>query len=146
MNTVATDSLKRDRSDAREVAIAVVWLHGKFLVGQRPGDVALGGYWEFPGGKVHVGESPTEAAIRECHEETGLIVDVTKPLATVHHRYDHGAVLLHFFLCRLLDSRSSSPHLPFVWVTREELSQLEFPPANHGVILDLPRTDEQGAM
>jgi 8-oxo-dGTP diphosphatase len=34
--------------------------------------------WEFPGGQVEVGESITDAAIREVKEETGINVEITK--------------------------------------------------------------------
>ena len=61
-----------------DIAIAVVEQHGQFLIGQRPADVALGGLWEFPGGKVEPGELPVNAAIRECLEETGLVVRISK--------------------------------------------------------------------
>lgn len=35
-------------------------------------DAVLGGYWCFPGGKVHAGETLASAVVRECLEETGL--------------------------------------------------------------------------
>jgi mutator protein MutT len=60
-----------------EIAVAVVEHQGRFLIGKRPDDAALGGYWEFPGGKVEQGESPADAAIRECLEETGVASSTT---------------------------------------------------------------------
>lgn len=45
----------------------------KFLfVRRHQHDPVLGGYWGFPGGKVHVGETLATALIRECREETSL--------------------------------------------------------------------------
>lgn len=41
-------------------------------------------YWEVPGGLVELGESPREAARRECGEELGLQVDVGDALV-VHY-------------------------------------------------------------
>jgi len=38
--------------------------------------------WEIPGGQVDDGESPEEAAIRECLEETGIKCTNLKPLLT----------------------------------------------------------------
>ena len=58
------------------VAIAVVQHEGRFLVGTRPAGVPLAGLAEFPGGKVHAGEMPADAAARECLEESGLTVCV----------------------------------------------------------------------
>jgi 8-oxo-dGTP diphosphatase len=40
--------------------------------------------WEIPGGMVEAGESPTEAAHRECREELGRDIDVG-PLLCVHY-------------------------------------------------------------
>jgi 8-oxo-dGTP pyrophosphatase MutT (NUDIX family) len=46
---------------------------GKFLFVQRQyNDDILPGYWCFPGGKVHVGETLAAAIKRECLEETAL--------------------------------------------------------------------------
>lgn len=46
---------------------------GRFLFVQRQlNDEILGGYWCFPGGKVHVGETLAGALVRELEEETGL--------------------------------------------------------------------------
>lgn len=46
---------------------------GRFLFVQRnASDAVLGGYWCFPGGKVHVGETLAAAVRRELAEETGL--------------------------------------------------------------------------
>jgi len=60
--------------EADGVVILPVLPDGRFaMVAQfRP---ALRGYdWEFPAGMVDDGETPEQAAIRECHEETGLVV------------------------------------------------------------------------
>jgi 8-oxo-dGTP pyrophosphatase MutT (NUDIX family) len=61
-----------------EVAISVVRHAGCYLVGRRATHLALGGLWEFPGGKLEADESPRDAARRECWEETGLRVDVLR--------------------------------------------------------------------
>ena len=60
------------------VAIAIVEQNGQFLVGVRPESVPLAGFAEFPGGKVHDDETAAAAAVRECHEETGLQVVVER--------------------------------------------------------------------
>ena len=62
--------------DPTAIAIAVVQDGERFLIGQRPPEKPLAGYWEFPGGRVEPGEMPGDAAVRECLEETGLHVVV----------------------------------------------------------------------
>jgi mutator protein MutT len=121
--------------EATLVAIAIALRDQAVLIGRRPAGVPLAGLWEFPGGKVREGETPAAAAGRECLEETGLAVEVLERYRVVNHRYDHGDVELHFFLCRPLDG--SSPREPFRWLPRAELAGLEFPAANSEVIASL---------
>ena len=47
------------------VVAAAIEKDGKFFCAQRPEDKNLGGFWEFPGGKLEIGESPEQALIRE---------------------------------------------------------------------------------
>jgi 8-oxo-dGTP diphosphatase len=111
------------------VAIAVVRHDGRFLVGTRPEGVPLAGMAEFPGGKVHAGETPAEAAARECLEESGLAVEVGEEYFSTVQQYDHGLLEVHFFRCRPMDA-AVAPRSPFRWVDAAELASLEFPAAN----------------
>jgi 8-oxo-dGTP diphosphatase len=60
---------------AKGVTVTFTPVHdGRFLfVRRRQDDPVLGGYWCFPGGKVHVGETLAGALIRELQEETALV-------------------------------------------------------------------------
>ena len=115
------------------IAIAVVEHEGQFLIGQRPPGVALAGFWEFPGGKVEPGETPAAAAARECREEAGVEVEVLGLDDLRVHQYDHGAVELHFFRCRLRKP-CASPQAPFRWAPRGDLARYEFPAANAALL------------
>jgi mutator protein MutT len=135
---MASDSA--DERTRQQVAVAVVEHDGKFLVGLRPAGKPLAGFSEFPGGKVHSGETPAEAAERECREETGLSVVVGDPYPSVEHEYPHGRLTLHFFRCTLADAAEGRiPHAPFRWVRRDELARLEFPEANRSLLERLVR-------
>ena len=66
-----------------DVVCAILKGSGGFFVAQRPYDKSEGGMWEFPGGKIHDGESPEEAIIREIDEELGINVVVLEVLDAV---------------------------------------------------------------
>jgi mutator protein MutT len=118
------------------IAIAVVEHAGRFLVGRRGPGVPLAGLWEFPGGKVEPGESPEQAACRECLEETGVRVTAGGRYPEHVHRYDHGRVRLCFVACAPLDPQAS-PRPPFTWIERARLAELEFPAGNRRLLAQL---------
>ncbi len=121
---------------AGRIAVAIVLDRGKTLIGRRPDSVPLAGLWEFPGGKVGPGESADDAAVRECFEETALRVRLERERAVVEHRYEHGAVRIHFFDASPIDP-GREPAPPFRWVEIHSLDRYAFPPANQGVIAQL---------
>jgi mutator protein MutT len=118
------------------VAVAVVEQEGVFLVGQRPEGVPLAGMWEFPGGKMRAGEEPEDAALRECLEETGLLVEAIGRHSTVVEQYPHGLVEITFVACRPADMLAL-PRAPFRWVAAAELGTFSFPGANAALIRQL---------
>jgi mutator protein MutT len=125
-----------ESSQIVEIAIAVVEQDDHFLIGQRPTGVALAGLWEFPGGKIEVGESPAAAAARECQEETGLAVQTRFAYATCVQQYEHATVHLHFIACVPVGS-NVEPRPPFRWVRRSELVKYEFPEGNRRMLREL---------
>ena len=125
-------------SKRTQIAVAVVDHEGLILVGRRAVGTALAGMAEFPGGKVLPGETPAEAAARECLEETGLAIRVGTPFPTVEHDYPHGRLQLHFFRSTPADPESANTaRAPFRWVSLAELAELDFPPANRAVLQEL---------
>ncbi len=127
-------SSKPSAREPVEIAIAVVEREGAFLIGLRPLGAPLAGLWEFPGGKVKLGESAADAAVRECQEETGLAVRVLHAYPVIEHRYEHGHLRLRFFACALVDDAPATVDSRFRWVPREELAGYEFPPANRELL------------
>ena len=62
------------------VAGAIYDSEGRVLIAQRPPGKALAGRWEFPGGKLHDGEQPYAALVRELREELGVETHAASPL------------------------------------------------------------------
>ena len=118
---------------ATDIAIAIVEDQDRFLIGRRPPGVPLAGLWEFPGGKVKAGEGRSDAAVRECLEESGMEVEVIDEFPPHMQAYDYGTVRLSFFRCRPLRP-AAQPRSPFIWVSRQELDNYEFPAGNAGVL------------
>src|SRR5689334_6323836 len=116
------------------IAIAVVEHEGRFLIGQRPPGVPLAGLREFPGGKIEPGETAEAAAVRECKEETGLIVEPLFEYPIERHDYEHGSVELHFVACRPAADTEVRPREPFCWVERTGLREHEFPAGNRKLL------------
>lgn len=125
----------------KRIAIAIVERDDQFLVGVRPDGVPLAGYWEFPGGKVEAGETPAEAAARECREETGVTVEPLVELLTEEFTYDHGSVELHFFHCAI--QGVGTPCFPYRWVSRGQLRDLKFPAGNRQIVARLIEGDQR---
>lgn len=117
----------------RCIAVAVVEDAGRYLVGRRPEGVPLTGLWEFPGGKVRASETPEEAAVRECLEETGIAIRVFELYEVVDYDYQHAALRLYFFACKVIGP-VVEPKPPFQWLAAAELDGLPFPPANAEVM------------
>lgn len=105
------------------------------LIARRPDQTVLGGFWEFPGGKVHDGESLAQCVVREFREELGLTVEPGRPLPEIEFEYDHGLVRLHPFYCtRTAGEPANLEVAEHRWVTPGDLVKFQFPPANSGLI------------
>jgi 8-oxo-dGTP diphosphatase len=96
---------------------------GRILIAQRPPGGPVGGFWEFPGGKLYRDERPAEALERELREELGITVEAATPFMTYCHEYPERIVELHVFL---VDRYSGEPRgvegQPLRWVHLAELA------------------------
>jgi 8-oxo-dGTP diphosphatase len=75
---------------------------GRVLLGRRT-VAPQSGYWSFPAGFVESDESPEEAAVRECREETGLQVRIVDLLDVSYYAEDfRGAGILVLYRAEIV--------------------------------------------
>ena len=84
------------------VAAGLVVRDGRVLISRRPEGRHQGGKWEFPGGKLEVGESPEEALVRELREELGIETKTGRIREVKFYQYPDRDVLLLFYWSRLV--------------------------------------------
>lgn len=110
------------------------------LVTQRSAQQHLGGYWEFPGGKVEPDESVQQSLARELKEELGIdiVAQATRPLCMVEHDYGDKQVILDVWqINRYRGTPSGLEGQPLRWVAMDELQADQFPAANRTIIRNI---------
>ena len=108
---------------------------GQILIDRRRPEGAMGGLWEFPGGKIEKGETVEECIKREINEELGILIEVGKHLITIDHTYTHLRVTLTVHHCRHLTGFPQPLECDEIrWVSLNELDQFAFPQANIQII------------
>lgn len=107
---------------------------GRLLVTRRLDGTHLAGMWEFPGGKCEPGESHETCLARELDEELGVTGAIGDELLVTEHDYSDRVIRLHFRMCRISGEPAAMLGQEIRWVHREELRDLEFPPADREVI------------
>lgn len=117
-------------TEQRYVAHGLVEVDGRFLFLQRGQGRYLGGYWDIPGGTVEAGESPAEAAVRECVEEAALHCSLGEELSHFENIDTNGRdINFHTITYRLHPGASaevtiSNEHQAFRWATIAEAREL----------------------
>jgi ADP-ribose pyrophosphatase YjhB (NUDIX family) len=104
-------------------------MDGRVLLVRRANE-PFRGLWTLPAGFINGGEDPAEAAARECLEETGLSVYVTRVLAVISGReHERGA---DFIIVYHAEAVSSGELVPAddadaaEWFARDDLPPLAF--------------------
>jgi mutator protein MutT len=123
------------------VLAAVVRRQNKLLVCKRPAHKRHGGLWEFPGGKVEVGESNLEALGRELSEE--LDVTVISVGEMQFSTQDPGSeFVIEFIPTDIAGDPICLEHSELSWVRIEDLLSLPLAPSDRKFSLFLLRSDE----
>ena len=113
------------------VVAAAIEKDGKIFCAQRPEGKSLGGYWEFPGGKLEEGESPEEALIREIYEELNSKIEIISFVNESSYDYDFGTVVTKTFHAKLVcGNLDLLEHQDSVWLEPSRLKTLNWAPVD----------------
>lgn len=118
-----------------EVVAAVIQKDNKIFCAQRNLSKSMGGKWEFPGGKIELGETKEEALVREIKEELDSDILVDKYLMTVEHDYPTFHITMHAYSCTLVKGKLTlKEHNNSVWLSKEELLSLDWADADKPIV------------
>ena len=94
--------------------------------------------YEFPGGKIEIGESRPQALIREIKEEPNCAIWVDREFLTVEHQYPDFQLLMHSYLCTAKDINFTLiEHIDYKWLTVNQLERLDWAAADRVIVKQL---------
>lgn len=97
-----------------------------------------GGGWEFPGGKIEPGESPTAAIVREIAEELGVHVRAGEVLHTVEREFPSSRLRMQCIVCVIESGEIQlREHTDLRWLTVDELHSVDWLPTDEEVLAPL---------
>ena len=113
------------------VVAAAIEQDGKIFCAQRPEGKSLGGFWEFPGGKVEEGESLYTAIEREIKEELKCSIKAIEIIGENRHEYEKIIVNLTAIKCNLVEGEPvADEHSKLIYLNKENLESLVWAPAD----------------
>jgi len=119
------------------VAAALVDRDGRVLLAERPAGKQMAGLWEFPGGKVSLGETPEAALIRELKEELDVDVEASclAPFTFASHTYEAFHLLMPLYVCRVWNGMPRGLEgQRLAWATPAEMKNYPMPPADKPLV------------
>jgi 8-oxo-dGTP diphosphatase len=126
------------------VVAGLIEADGKILVCQRRRGDTFALMWEFPGGKLQVGESPAEGLERELLEELGVEARVGEEVFRTRHRYAEMSEPIELIFFAAAVEPAAIRNIVFEsmeWRAVETLSELNFLPADQEFVGQLARRE-----
>ena len=109
------------------VVAGIIINQNKILIGKRKDKDIGGGKWEFPGGKIEIGETNSEALERELYEELGISVKIGKELMNYEHMFKTTIYNISFMEIIDYDGEiRNNAHSEIKWVKSSNLLEYDF--------------------
>lgn len=113
------------------VVCGIIFNNGKVFIARRKPSKSLGGYWEFPGGKIEQGENHKDSLKRELMEELKMEVEIMEYYDSSKYEYDNFTIELIAYICMYKTwNHNLTDHDRFEWVTPNELLNWKLAPAD----------------
>jgi 8-oxo-dGTP diphosphatase len=115
-----------------EVAAALIEKDNSFLIAKRIEGDDFENKWEFPGGKLELGETPFMAIEREIKEELAINVRAVSHVGTWYHQLIDKEICLHLIKCEsdsyidIASTKNLTAHSQLVWHPNDELLEIEW--------------------
>lgn len=117
------------------VVAAAIEKDGNFFCAQRPEGKSLGGFWEFPGGKLEAGESPEQALVREIREELNSEIEIISYINEASYDYDFGTVVMKTYHAKLVSGNLELlEHQNSTWLAPHELKTINWAPVDRPAV------------
>ena len=117
--------------DSVDVTCGLIFSNDRVFICRRKPEKSLGGYWEFPGGKVESGETCEDCLARELQEELSMEVLVGEKFMINEHSYEHITIRLIAYICELVSfSDTLTDHDKYEWACVSDLASLKLAPAD----------------
>ena len=117
------------------VVAAAIEKDGNFFCAQRPEGKSLGGFWEFPGGKLEAGESPEQALVREIREELNSEIEIISYFNEASYDYDFGTVVMKTYHAKLVSGNLELlEHQNSTWLAPHELKTINWAPVDRPAV------------
>lgn len=116
-----------------EVVAAIIQKNNRILATKRGYGEFIDG-WEFPGGKVEIGEGNEAALQREILEELNAEIVVGDKLISVIHQYDTFFLKMHCYWCSLVGDYELLEHSAARWLAPDEFDTVDWLPADIAVV------------
>ncbi len=118
--------------------VAAIILDGDRIFATQRGYGKWRGWWEFPGGKVQVGESREDALVREIKEELDATLVIDRFYTTVDYDYPDFHLTMHCYLCHIPDGHYTlNEHSEALWLTANTINSVQWLPADEELVAEL---------
>lgn len=122
----------------KRVAAAILVKDGLYLIAKRRAGDPLANFWEFPGGKIEIGETPEDCLRREMSEELQIDVEVGQFFCESIYEYEFGVIqLLIYWVSWQGDTLYPTVHDEIAWVDKQTIANYQFLPADIPIVKKL---------